>query len=415
MNDIKIIGGHPLTGEIRIQGSKNAALPMMAAALLVEGKCVLKNCPRIADVRIMEEILRELDVKTRWLGDTLLLDTGYTAGSDIDRSAGSKMRSSVVLLGSLLGRYGVASIPHPGGCVIGERPIDLHLYALKRLGTEFLEKDGILYAHTKGLTGTDIHFPKVSVGATQNAVLAAVKARGTTVITGCAREPEVVWLCRFLNSCGARIKGTGTGKLVINGVEHLHGTQFTIPPDRIVAGTYVCACAAVRGEIVLRNAPLEEMKALLDVYEKIGGQYQVVGGKLSLCGKWIDRPLKRQGTEVYPGFPTDLQSPLMAVLATVPGESCLVENIFEDRFKTASQLVLMGAHIDILGKEAYIRGGELHGACVEARELRGGAALVIAGLAASGETIVGNRQYIERGYEDICRDLTELGAVIVRE
>lgn len=388
---------------------------MMAAALLVEGKCVLKNCPRIADVRIMEEILRKLDVKTRWLGDTLLLDTANAEGTDIDRCEGHKMRSSVVLLGSLLGRYGKASIPHPGGCVIGERPIDLHLYALERLGAVFWEKDGILYAGTEGLKGAVIHFPKVSVGATQNAVLAAVRARGTTVLTGCAREPEVVWLCRFLNSCGALIRGIGTGKITITGMEHLHGTQFTIPSDRIVAGTYVCACAAVRGEITLQDAPVEEMSALLSVYEKIGGQYQVNGGKLSLCGKWADIPLTRQRTEVYPGFPTDLQSPLMAVLATIPGESCLVEDIFEDRFKTASQLTLMGAHIRIAGKEAHIRGGELHGASVEAYELRGGAALVVAGLAASGETIVKNRQYIERGYEDICRDLTKLGAVIARE
>lgn len=388
---------------------------MMAAALLVEGKCVLKNCPGIADVRIMEEILRKLDVKTRWLGDTLLLDTANAEGTDIDRCEGHKMRSSVVLLGSLLGRYGKASIPHPGGCVIGERPIDLHLYALERLGAVFQEKDGILYADTEGLKGAVIHFPKVSVGATQNAVLAAVRASGTTVLTGCAREPEVIWLCRFLNSCGALIRGIGTGKLTITGMEHLHGTQFTVPSDRIVAGTYVCACAAVRGEIVLEDAPVEEMKALLGVYEKIGGQYQVNGGKLSLCGKWVNTPLARQGTEVYPGFPTDLQSPLMAVLATIPGESCLVENIFEDRFKTASQLRLMGADIRVIGKEAYIRGRELCGASVEAYELRGGAALVVAGLAASGETIVKNRQYIERGYEDICRDLTELGAVIARE
>lgn len=263
--------------------------------------------------------------------------------------------------------------------------------------------------------GSTIHFPKVSVGATQNAVLASVLARGTTHLEGCAREPEVVWLCRFLNACGARIEGTGSDTLTITGVEELHGTEFTVPADRIVAGTYVCACAATRGEIILDGAPLEEMEALMRVYEKMGGQYEAIGGKLSLCSKWVQVPLRRQCTEVYPGFPTDLQSPLMAVLCTIPGESCLVETIFEDRFKTASQLLRMGAYVRVDGRKAVIRGGTLRGAAVEAQELRGGAALVIAGLAAQGETRVRNRQYIERGYEDICRDLSQLGAVIERD
>lgn len=415
MNEIRIEGGNPLTGEVRIQGSKNAALPMMAAALLHKGKSVLHRCPMIADVFVMEEILRELGVQIQHEGDTLTLDPSHVRKTEIDCCEGQKMRSSVILLGSLLGRYHSASVPHPGGCVIGERPIDLDLYALERLGAVFEEKEGVLTARTEGLVGNTIHFPKVSVGATQNAVLASVLASGITRLEGCAREPEVVWLCRFLNACGARIEGTGSSVLTITGVEELHGTEFTVPADRIVAGTYVCACAATRGELVLEDAPVEEMEALMRVYEKMGGQYEVIGGKLSLCSKWVQVPLKRQCTEVYPGFPTDLQSPLMAVLCTIPGESCLVETIFEDRFKTASQLQHMGADVRVDGRKAVIRGGTLHGAAVEAQELRGGAALVIAGLAARGETLVRNRQYIERGYEDICRDLSQLGAVIERD
>ena len=322
MNEIRIEGGNPLTGEVRIQGSKNAALPMMAAALLHKGKSVLHHCPKIADVFVMEEILRELGMQIRHEGDTLTLDPAHVEKTEIDCCEGQKMRSSVILLGSLLGRFKNASVPHPGGCVIGERPIDLHLYALERLGAVFEEKEGVLTARTDGLVGSTIHFPKVSVGATQNAVLASVLARGTTHLEGCAREPEVVWLCRFLNACGARIEGTGSDTLTITGVEELHGTEFTVPADRIVAGTYVCACAATRGEIILDGAPLEEMEALMRVYEKMGGQYEAIGGKLSLCSKWVQVPLRRQCTEVYPGFPTDLQSPLMAVLCTIPGESC---------------------------------------------------------------------------------------------
>ena len=247
MNEIRIEGGNPLTGEVRIQGSKNAALPMMAAALLHKGKSVLHHCPKIADVFVMEEILRELGMQIRHEGDTLTLDPAHVEKTEIDCCEGQKMRSSVILLGSLLGRFKNASVPHPGGCVIGERPIDLHLYALERLGAVFEEKEGVLTARTDGLVGSTIHFPKVSVGATQNAVLASVLARGTTHLEGCAREPEVVWLCRFLNACGARIEGTGSDTLTITGVEELHGTEFTVPADRIVAGTYVCACAATRG------------------------------------------------------------------------------------------------------------------------------------------------------------------------
>ncbi|MGN0399893.1 MAG: UDP-N-acetylglucosamine 1-carboxyvinyltransferase [Blautia sp.] len=412
MKEIRIEGRKPLEGEIKIQGSKNAALPIMAAALLHKGEIVLHQCPDIADVHTMAEILKKLGAKIQYKENTMILDCSCVNKTTIDFSAGKKMRSSVIFLGSLLGRFSNACIPYPGGCVIGKRPIDLHLWALEKLGISFWEEDSVLLAQREKLQGTEIVFPGISVGATQNAILASVLAEGITRLRNCACEPEVVWLCEFLCSCGAEITGAGSRTICIRGVQQLHGTEYTIPPDRIVAGTYVCASAITRSQVMLYNAPSEEMKSLLHLYQKMGGQYEVIGGKLSLCSRWVQYPIVRQCTEVYPGFPTDLQSPLMAVLSTIPGQSCLVENIFEDRFRTADQLKKMGADIQVNGREALIRGGNLRGARVEAQELRGGAALVIAGLAAEGVTHIANPQYIERGYENICRDLRMLGAAI---
>lgn len=415
MNGIKITGQIPLDGQIRIQGSKNAALPIMAAAVLNKGTTVLYGCPRISDVFLMEKLLNSLGVATKWRGNTLEIHAQQVTGVQADRESAEKMRSSIVLLGSLLGRCREAAVPYPGGCVIGKRPIDMHIEALKKLGAEFVEKEGILYGTTTGLKGTVISFRKPSVGATQNAVLGAVCAEGISVLQGCSREPEVIWLCRFLNQAGAFINGIGSSRLVIRGGGRLHDTQFRIPTDRIAAGTYVCASAITRGRGVLVDAPIEEMGALLRAYKKIGGQYACNSGKLSLCSFRAHHPIAQIKTEIYPGFPTDLQSIFMAVLAAGEGESRITETIFEDRFKTVDQLNKMGAHIAVCGRTAKICGATLKGAHVEAKELRGGAALVIAGLAARGETYVANRSFIERGYEDICRDLSMLGAHILKD
>ena len=415
MDAIRITGGVPLDGEIAVQGSKNAALPLMAAAVLNKGVTVLFGCPRISDVFSMEEVLRSLGARTRWEQDALILDTGPMDQVKVKRELGEKMRSSIVLLGSLLGRFGEAVLPYPGGCVIGQRPVDLHLAALEKLGARFYEEDGMLHAKAQRLAGGEICFAKPSVGATQNAVLGAVCAPGRTVIRGCSREPEVTWLCRFLNLAGGRIRGIGTDCLKIQGVPSLHDTGMQIPADRIAAGTYVCASAVTRGRGILRNAPVGEMGALLHVYEKMGVQYAFNSGKLSLCSCGVKNPVRGLRTQVYPGFPTDLQSVLVAVLATVKGESCVEETIFEDRFKAVPELVRMGADITVCRSTAHIRGRDLSGARVCARELRGGAALVVAGLAAEGETCVENRHFIERGYEDICRDLSLLGACIRKD
>ncbi len=410
MGRIRITGGIPLDGEVRIQGSKNAALPIMAAALLNRGTTVLKGCPRIADVFRMEKILQGLGAKTCWQEDTLVICARELQSCAADKDLGEKMRSSIVLLGSLLGRWGEGVLPFPGGCVIGARPIDLHLDALRTLGAEFREEEGCLYARARELRGGEIIFPRSSVGATQNAVLGAVCARGTTVIRGCSREPEVSWLCRFLNQAGGQIRGIGTSCLEIRGVSGLCDTVFHVPADRIAAGTYVCASAITRGKGILLDPPVGEMRALLKAYEKIGGQYRYKSGKLFLCSQRASGSLGWLETGIYPGFPTDLQSIFLAVLTCARGESRIKENIFEDRFKAVPELQKMGARIALDGRVARIRGGSLRGALVSARELRGGAALVVAGLGAEGETCVENREFIERGYEDISRDLNALGA-----
>lgn len=415
MNQIRIEGFHRLNGEVRIQGSKNAALPMMAAAVLCKGEVILHHCPDITDVHLMKEIIKGLGGKAFYKNHTMYLDCTKIERTTIPKKEAEKMRSSIVLAGSLLGRKKEVCIPWPGGCVIGKRPIDLHLSALEKMGAEFTEEDRGLKGKTEGLKGTRIVFPKISVGATQNVILASVLAKGTTILENCACEPEVQWLCQFLRKGGAKIKETKNRMIEIEGIKSLHAVEYEVPPDRIVAGTYLCASAITRSNICLVGAPKDEMKAILSLYQKMGGQYEWIGGKLSLCSQEVNVPVLCQKTEVYPGFPTDLQSPVLAVLSGIKGKSCLIETIFENRFRVAGELKKMGANIRIDGAKAEIYGGKLQGAEVEAQELRGGAALVLAGLAAKGVTTVKNIEYIERGYEDICRDLSQLGAVMERK
>lgn len=413
MNEIHISGGKPLCGSISVQGSKNCALPMMAASLLHKGVSVLKECPQISDVFCMEEILRILGAVTWWQGHDLYLDCTQADKTVIPKEYSGKMRSSITLLGAMTARNKKGSIGYPGGCVIGRRPVDLHLYVLRCLGATITEGDSCIVSECKKLQGSRILFEKSSVGATQQGILGAVTAEGESCLENCAREPEVVWLCRYLRSMGARITGEGSKTIVINGVKTLGPGKIRIPPDRIVAGTYICAAAATRGKITLENAPVEELGSFLDIYRKMGGQYEVKSGKLEVNGKNTDFPIPFLETEVYPGFPTDLQSPVMTVLATVPGVSVIRENIFEDRFGAARELKKMGAHIEIHGKEAFIEGGfPLHGCTVTAKELRGGAALVLAALCAQGETCVKGAGFISRGYEHICEDLQKLGGCI---
>lgn len=415
MDLYQIEGGIPLNGEVQIQGSKNAVLPMMAASVLQKGCVCLKGCPDIADVQCMEQILQSIGVRVwRKAGDLYVdckeIDTGVIPGAYAD-----KMRSSIILMGALLGRVGRIRVGRPGGCTIGERPINLHLSVLEALGVALEVEDGVIYARADRIKGGYYKFPKRSVGATENGILAAVAADGVTVLENCAREPEIIHLCQFLRAMGAKIVGEGSAAIHIEGVKNLHETSFPVPADRIVAGTYLLACAVTRGNIRLTHAPLGEMQALLGVYKEMGGQYEVKGGKLIADSRHLNRPIPYLKTEEYPGFPTDLQSLLLTLCATVPGESRIEETIFEDRFKAALQIKHMGADVRVEGRVAVINGQNLHGATVKAEELRGGAALVLAGLGARGITRIGGICHIERGYQDICGDIRSLGGNISRQ
>ena len=415
LDEISITGGVPLRGSIRIQGSKNAALPIMAAALLHHGISVLKGCPRITDVFCMEKILGCLGARTWWEGHDLYLDCEKADQWEIPACFSGRMRSSVILLGALLGRGGRGRIGYPGGCVIGKRPVDMHFHVLKALGAEIVENGRYIEGICGRLKGNQVLFEKRSVGATQQGILAAVLADGETFLHNCATEPEIGWLCCFLKKMGAEIEQRGE-KIRICGVPELGGAVMEIPPDRIVTGTYIFATAATRGEIIIENPPWGEMDAFLEVYSKMGGQYKGNSGKLIVNGKTAGLPVELLETEVYPGFPTDLQSPAMAALATVPGRSMIREQIFEDRFKAAYEMNRMGAHIGIKGKEAVICGGyPLYGTEIHVCELRGGAALMIAALAAEGTTRLRGCHFIERGYEHICEDLSLLGAAVIKD
>ena len=409
-----IEGGRPLTGNVRIQGSKNAVLPIMAASLLQRGTVCLRRCPKIADVWCMEEILKSVGARTRWRRDSLLIDCRDVHTGEIPGAYADKMRSSIFFLGSLLPRCGQIAVSYPGGCTIGKRPVDLHLAVLRAMGACIRENSQGVWAAAEKLRGCRYRFPRISVGATENAVMAAVLACGESSFSNCAREPEVVHLCHFLKLAGADIQGEGTGEITVRGVQNLHPTEYTVPADRIVAGTYLFAGAATRGKISLENAPVEELQAVLEVYQKMGGQYEVKSGTLITDSSQVREPVPFLETAAYPGFPTDLQSPLAAVCATLAGVSRIRETVFEDRFKAAVELEKLGACIRQDGNELEICGVRLRGARVCARDLRGGAALMAAGLAARGMTEILHPEYIDRGYEQIEKDIILLGGRVSR-
>ena len=422
MKGIRIQGGIPLWGKVHIQGSKNAALPILAATLLTNEVSYIQNCPRIADVHRFVYLLRELGCMVHWQEDGIriqpaVMGTGACVRTEVRRMRGEAvtgMRSSLCLLGAMLGKCGHVTMEHPGGCVIGERPIDLHIRALEQMGAQFSEDEGMLSARAENLHGAGITLDFPSVGATENILLAAVNAEGDTRITGAAREPEVSTLCEFLTACGAVIEGIGTAELLVRGGRRLHGVKFAVPADRIVAGTYLFACIGCGGSVLLSGAPWEQMEAVTVTAEKMGAQCTV-----SAEGLYVQAPERPEAvplirTGPYPGFPTDLQSAAMAVLTRADGVSCMEENIFENRFRIVDSLRKMGAQIKMKDeRHAVITGVEsLRGSKTEATELRGGAALILAGLAAEGESFVAGQHFIERGYENICRDFRELGARI---
>ena len=418
MSSIEVIGGEQLKGELRIQGSKNAALPVIAAAILNKGITILRNCPKILDVFHMVKILRELGCMTSWDGNTLSIDSSSAISTSVSEESVTKMRSSILFLGALLGRHHEVTIAYPGGCSIGKRPIDYHLKAIKKMNVmqEFVgEYDNIIHCYADKIIGTDIFLEFPSVGATQNIILTAVLSEGTTRIYNAAREPEVIEVCNYLNAAGARICGKGTAFIEIEGVKRLHDVEFTLSSDRIVAGTYMAALAAAKGSIVLTGAPTRHLDSTIRVLRRTGCNIETTEDTIKISSRHRPEPIELLKTQPYPGFPTDMQSQLMSVLCLADGESCIAEEIFESRFQNVGDLQKMDAIINLDAKEnkAFITGVEkLHGIVTQAYDLRGGAALLIAGLAAQGKTIVRNATFIERGYEDICRDLSILGAKI---
>lgn len=416
MEQILIRGGVPLHGEVQIQGSKNAALPILAATLLAEGEHEIRNCPKITDVYHMLELLALQGAVIQWKDRNLYIDTRNVHLVSLEQSETETMRSSIFLLGAQLGRFQEANLQYPGGCVIGNRPVNWHMQHLNRMGVVFCDHSDRIVAKAVRLKGCEhiLSFP--SVGVTENLILAAVMAEGITVIRGAAREPEISALCNFLVSAGARIQGIGKKEIVIQGVEKLYNGKIELDGDRIVAGTYAFACMITGGGILLKEAPVQHMNRIIPMLHAMGADTMLLPEGMFVQRRRRLRAIPFTQTQVYPGFPTDLQSPLLAVLCMADGDSAVEECIFENRFRIVPQLQRMGANMHVDGRFAFIKGVEtLYGAVLTAEELRGGAALVLAGLGAEGETYVKHCSHIYRGYENICGDLSGLGARIYSE
>lgn len=416
MEHLVISGGNKLCGEIDVQGSKNSSLPILAATVLVKGVSVIHNCPDLSDVRAASDILRHLGCLVKRENNTLIVDSSEISCYNIPDCLMREMRSSIVFLGSVLGRTGKAVLSSPGGCEIGLRPIDLHLGSLKSLGVAIDESHGeINCSLKKHISGGVISLSFPSVGATENIILACCISKGRTVILNAAREPEIKDLADFLNSCGGKISIGTHGTVIIDGVNELHPSEHKVIPDRIVALSYICAVASATGKITLSNVDTSAFMSVLPVFESMGCDINDRKNILTISMSERPKAIRDIRTMPYPGFPTDAQAPIMAVLTKARGTSVIVENIFESRFKHVPELMRMGAKIKIEGKVALIDGSEnLYGAPVTAPDLRGGAALIIAGLGAAGETVIEGLSHIDRGYENIENNLSRLGADIKR-
>ncbi|ABZ83581.1 udp-n-acetylglucosamine 1-carboxyvinyltransferase [Heliomicrobium modesticaldum Ice1] len=418
MGKLLIQGGIPLEGRVPISGAKNSTLPVMAACFLAQGETILENIPEITDVDVVMEICREMGGEGEWLErgvirlhvpDTISCKTSYTLAK--------KLRASNLLLGALLGRFGWAEVALPGGDNIGTRPMDLHIKGLSVLGAELKIEHGYIrggVAGGKRLKGGKIYLDFPSVGATENIMMAAAMAQGQTIIENCAKEPEIVDLANFLNAMGARIRGAGTDVIRVDGVSELRGTRYTVIPDRIEAGTYMIAAAATHGRVIVENVIPTHLHAITSKLREIGVRVEEGDDQIFVDGAGLFRPVDVK-TLPYPGFPTDMQSPLMALLSTVKGISMIVENVYENRLRVVDELQRMGAQIKIEGRTAVIDGvARLSSAQVKASDLRAGAALIIAGLMADGETEVSCLHHVLRGYAHLEEKLTGLGARVRR-
>ena len=414
MEKFRIVGGHRLHGEVEISGAKNAAVAILPAVVLAEGICRIENLPNISDVAMSLEILEALGASVRRINrSTVEIDPRTISSHIVPTELARHMRASYYFIGSLLGRFGISRVPMPGGCNFGVRPIDLHLKGFSALGAQVAQKEqAVIEVSADRLLGNSIYLDKVSVGATMNILLAAVKARGTTVIENAAKEPHIVDLANFLNSLGADIRGAGTDVIKIRGVEHLYGTTYGIIPDQIEAGTYMAAALATGGDVLVKNvtpkhlesitAKLEEMGATVEEYDD--AVYVAANGRVHHCNV---------STMPHPGVPTDMQPQFGVLLSLADGTSIINEGVWENRFWYCEELRRMGAQVQVDGKIAVFQGvDKLTAATVKALDLRAGAAMVIAGLAAEGVTEVENIQYIQRGYENLIEKLTALGADI---
>lgn len=415
MDKLLIKGGRRLTGRVEVAGAKNAALKLMAASILADGPVILTNVPKITDVRTMASVLRHLgglvDLDYR---DQVVIDPLTYTGFEAPYELVSQMRASIIVLGPLLAREGRARVAMPGGCNIGSRKIDLHIRGLEALGANIEVDRGFIDARAARLVGGKVALDFPSVGATENVLMAAVLARGTTLIENAAREPEIVDLAKMLVEMGAKIEGHGTQTIVVEGVDRLSGVTHRVVPDRIEAGTFLAAAAVTGGEITVEGASAGHLELVLTKLKDAGMEIEVEGNEIKLIGRRPVLPIDI-ATLPYPGFPTDMQAQIMVLLSLANGTSVVTENIFENRFTVADELVRMGCDIRIDGHHAVIRGVDrLTGVPVKAPDLRGGAGLVLAGLAAEGTTVVSDVHHIDRGYENFEEKLRSVGADIER-
>ena len=414
VSKLLIDGGRILGGEAKVHGAKNSALPILAASILSKGESVFFGCPKLSDVDASVQILRYLGCKVSRSGHTLVVNTDSLNRDDIPESMMRLMRSSIIYAGALLATVGKARLTFPGGCEIGNRPIDLHLSAFKRMGAEVSERHGeLVFKAPKGLKGAQIALSFPSVGATENIIIAAVKAKGTTVITNAAREPEITDLADYLNACGASIHGAGEGTVIIDGKESLKPANHSIIPDRIVAATLMSASAVTGSEIILDGVIKSQLDAIMPCFEQAGCKINFDAQKMKIKAPQRLRSLGLIRTNPYPGFPTDAQAPLMAVSSVAEGITVFSENIFESRYKHVGEFVRLGADIKVEGKVAVVEGvRKLYSAPLCAKDLRGSAALAVAALTAEGTTEINTTEYLERGYEDLEVVLTSLGASV---
>lgn len=412
MSSYIIKGGNKLEGTVKISGSKNAALPIIAACILNKGKTTLYNVPNIQDTQMMYEIIKILGGNVQKKKNKIIVDTSKIDKYEIPDTLMHKMRSSVIIVGAIIGKYKTATFSYPGGCDIGARPIDLHLKAFEKLGITITQNYGNITCNCEKIIGNKIDLDFPSVGATENAILTSVLAEGKTTITNAAREPEIIDLQNFLNKMGAKVKGAGTDEIEIEGVKKLKEISYNIMPDRIETGTFLCLAAITGEKIKLEKTNPNHVTPVINKLEEAGCNIEIEKGTIK-----IEAPKKLKAIDIktmpYPGFPTDMQSLMAATFTIAKGTTIIVENIFENRYKYTQELNKMGAKITVEGKSAIIRGTrKLYGATIRATDLRGGAALVLAGLAAKGTTVVENIEYILRGYEDFDKKIRALGGDI---